>query len=106
MTMKTESQWNEIIQEHELAYFRADICLGSPRSYSLEEKKQICEGMEASTRAVDAMLREDFNSMPSAMQLRMLDMLGAPGTPERTWWEDILLDFDSLSETANCADAS
>ena len=28
--------------------------------------------------------------------MRLLDMLGAPGTPEREWWERILLDLDTI----------
>ncbi len=34
------TNWNELMEEHEIAYLRADICLGSPQSYSLEEKSE------------------------------------------------------------------
>ena len=40
--MMNEEKWEELKQEEEMAYFRADICLYSPESYSLEEKKEIC----------------------------------------------------------------
>lgn len=93
----TTTNWNQLIQEHELAYFRPDVCLGSPQSYSLEEKRAICEGMEAST-AADAAMRADFEAMPPAAQLAMLDLLGAPGTPEREWWERILLNLDAIPD--------
>ena len=94
----TTTNWNQLIQEHELAYFRADVCLGSPQSYTLEEKREICEGMEASTAAVDAAMRADFEAIPIAAQLAMLDLLGTPGTPEREWWERILLGLDAIPD--------
>lgn len=28
--MRTDKEWNDLMQEHELAYFKADVCLGSP----------------------------------------------------------------------------
>ena len=73
MTYTTDSRWNDLMTEHELAYFRADVCLGSPQSYSLDEKRQICEKMEASTAEIDAAMRSDFEAMPPAAQARMLD---------------------------------
>ena len=84
------ANWNELMEEHEIAFLRADICLGSPQSFSLDEKRRICEDMDASTKAVDAAMRADFWSMPSEARSRMLDMLGAPGTEERRWWEELL----------------
>ena len=43
------ANWNQPKENHELAYFRADVCFGPPQSFSLEEKKQICARMAAST---------------------------------------------------------
>ena len=94
----TNTNWNQLMEDHEVTYLRADICLGSPESYSLEEKRQICADMEASTAEVDAAMRADFNSLPDFAKPMLLDMLGAPGTPEREWWERILLDLDSLPD--------
>ena len=90
MTMMTNEQWETLAQEHELAYFRADVCLGSPQSFSLEEKKAICEEMDASTKAIDAAMRADFWSMPAEARSRLLDMLGTSGCETRRWWEDLL----------------
>ena len=92
------TNWNQLIEEHEVTYLRADICLGSPESFSLDEKRQICEEMEASTAEVDAAMRADFESLPDFAKEKLLDMLGAPGTVERDWWERILLDFDSIPD--------
>jgi hypothetical protein len=36
--MMNEAKWEELRQDEEMAYFRADLCLSSPESYSLEEK--------------------------------------------------------------------
>lgn len=88
--MMTNEQWQELAQEHELAFFRADVCLGSPQSYSLEEKRQICEDMDASTKAVDAAMRADFWSLPAEARGKLLDMLGESGCETRQWWEELL----------------
>ena len=88
--MTTATEWNRMREEHELAYFRADVCLGSPHSYSLEEKRQICADMEASTEAIDAAMRADFWSMPAEARSRMLDLLGGSDCKTREWWEELL----------------
>jgi hypothetical protein len=36
--MMNEAKWEELRQDEEMAYFRADLCLSSPESYSLEVK--------------------------------------------------------------------
>ena len=48
-----------------MAYFRADLCIYSPESYSLDEKKEICNDIMSASKAVlaDAM-REDFEQLP------------------------------------------
>ena len=91
MTMMTNEQWETLAQEHELAYFRADVCLGSPQSFSLEENRQICDEMEASTAEVDAALRKDFESLPPEAQGKLLDMLCASGCMTPEWWRETLL---------------
>lgn len=89
---------NQLIENHEIAFLRADICLGSPESYSLDEKRQICEDMDTTTAEIDAAMRADFEILPNHAKKRLLDMLGAPGTPEREWWENILLPLDELPD--------
>ncbi|MDY2722803.1 MAG: hypothetical protein SPG07_04720 [Coriobacteriales bacterium] len=100
MTYTTDSRWNDLMTEHELAYFRADVCLGSPQSYSLDEKRQICEEMEASTAEIDAAMRSDFEAMPPAAQARMLDLLQKADPDHFSWWLEILVDKmpESLSQ--------
>lgn len=89
---------NQLIEDNQIAFLHADICLGSPESYSLDEKRQICENIDATNKAIDEAMRADFNSLPSFAKVKLLDMLGAPGTSEREWWERILLDLDSLPD--------
>ena len=47
--MQNETKWEDLRQAEEMAYFRADLCLYSPESYSLEEKKEICN--DSATRS-------------------------------------------------------
>ena len=93
------TNWEQLIEEHEVTFLRADICIGSPESYTLDEKRTICEDMEKSTAEIDAAKCADFEAMPDFAKKMLLDMLGAPGTPEREWWESILLDFDSIPDS-------
>ena len=57
--MMTDKQWEELAIDHEAKYLRADVCLGSPESYSLDEKRQICADMAASTAEVEAAMKKD-----------------------------------------------
>lgn len=91
MTRMTEQQWAELAKEHEIAYFRADVCLGSPQSYSLEEKRRICEDMDASTAKVESAMRDDFNAMPPQAQALMLDLLEQADPGNFAWWLDALV---------------
>ena len=58
--MQNQTNWEELRQAEEMAYFRADLCLYSPESYSLEEKKQICNDMMETSKATLDAMREDF----------------------------------------------
>lgn len=89
--MMTEKQWQDLAEEHELAYFRADVCLGSPQSFTLDEKREICEQMEASTNAVDAAMRADFESLPPIAQGKMLDLLQQADPEHFDWWKETLV---------------
>ena len=39
----TNTNWDALAQAEDFAYFRDDLCLSSPESYSLEEMKEICD---------------------------------------------------------------
>ena len=96
--MTAETNWNELYEEHELAYFRGELATSSPQSYSISEMKEISDAMEESTKKVDAAMRADFERLPDFAKKRLMDMLAAPGSPERDFWESILLDFDSIPD--------
>ena len=91
MNTITNIDWNKLKEDHELAYFRADVCLGSPQSYSLEEKKQICADMDASTAEIDAAIKDDFVKLPPKAQGMLLDMLCASGCMTPEYWKEMLL---------------
>ena len=95
--MMNEEKWEELKQEEERAYFRADICLYSPESYSLEEKKQICNDMMSTSKATLDAMREDFEQLPPDARAKLLDMLCASGVESPEWWWDVLVgDGDPL----------
>ena len=89
--MKESPNWTQMLEEHELAYFRADLALSSPQSYSIEEKAAICDQMAASTAEVDAAMKADFDALPEFAQKRLMEMLCASGVESREFWEGILL---------------
>ena len=105
--MSTNTDWNRIKEDHELAYFRADVCLGSPQSYSLEEKRQICADMKASTAEVDAALKADFEALSPVAQDKMLGLLQKADPENFEWWKSVLVgempDYPDLTVSAECA---
>lgn len=68
----------------------ADGSYGALSHLTLDERRRICEEMEAGTKAVDAAMRADFLSMPAEARGLMLDMLGSLGTEGRQWREELL----------------
>lgn len=95
--MIDETRWEQVKQDEDMAYFRADLCLYSPESYSLEEKRDICNKMISSSKAVLDTMREDFESMPPELRSKLLDMLCQSGVENPEWWWDVLVgDGDPL----------
>lgn len=88
--MKISNEWNKLHEEHELAYFKADVCLGSPQSFSPKEKREICEQMEATTYSIDTALREDFEALPPKAQDMLLELFCASGYMTPKWWKSTL----------------
>ena len=77
--MIDEAKMTELSQAEDMAYFRADFCLYSPESYTLEEKRDICNDMMATSKAVLDAMREDFEQMPPDARAMLSDMLCASG---------------------------
>ena len=95
--MMNEAKMTELAQAEDMAYFRADLCCYSPESYSLEEKKEICNEMMSTSKAVLDAMREDFEQLPPDARAKLLDMLCASGVESPQWWWDVLVgDGDPL----------
>ena len=88
--MMNDSQWNHLLQEHELAYFRGDLATSSPQSYTIEEMREISEAMDESTAKVDAVIRADFNELPPHTRARMLELLESADTDNTSFWREVL----------------
>ena len=86
--MMNEAKMNGLAQAEDMAYFRADLCLYSPESYSLEEKKEICNDMMSTSKAVLDAMRKDFQQLPSDARAKLLDMLCASGVESPQWCWD------------------
>ena len=86
--MMAQAQANQLCEENELAFFRTDVCLGSPQSFTLEEKAKICDGMEATNKAIEEAIKKDFEALPPEFQGKLLDMLCAPGCMTPEWWRE------------------
>ena len=88
--MISQAKVNQLCEDNELAFFRADVCLGSPQSFTLEEKAAICDDMEATNKAIEDAIRKDFESLPLELQGKLLDMLCASGCMTPEWWRETL----------------
>ena len=82
---------NELAQAEDMAYFRADLRLYSPESYTLDEKKEICNDMMATSKAVLNAMREDFEQLPPDARAKLLDMLCQSGVESPEWWWGVLV---------------
>ena len=81
----------QLIEDEEMAYFRADLCLYSPESYSLEEKQGICNGMIETSKAILDAMRADFEQLPPEARSKLLGMLCQSGVESPEWWWDVLV---------------
>lgn len=89
--MMNQAQTTKLCEDNELAFFRADVCLGSPQSFTLEEKAAICDDMEATNKAIEDAIRKDFEALPPEFQGKLLDMLCASGCITPEWWKETLI---------------
>ena len=74
-----------------MAYFKADLCLSDPDNYSLDEKREICEQMESSSKAIEDAMKRGFESLSPEARVKLLDMLCASGCESERFWKDLLL---------------
>lgn len=86
-----QDQATKLCEDNELAFFRADVCLGSPQSFTLKEKAAICDEMESTNKAIEDAVRKDFEALPPEFQGKLLDMLCASGCMTPEWWKETLI---------------
>ena len=85
------ANFDELAQAEDMAYFKADICLYSPESYTLEEKRDICNEMISTNKAMLDAMRADFETYPPEIRSKLLDMLCQSGIESPEWWWDVLV---------------
>lgn len=66
-------------QTGDMACFRADPFCCSPESYSLEEKREVCNDMMGGSKAVLDPMREGLERLPAEARSKLPDMLCASG---------------------------
>ena len=93
------TNWNALREDHEIAYLRGDLATSSPESFTIDEMKDISDGMFESTAKIDAALKADFEALPPEARGMLLDMLCASGcmTPE-IWWDVLVSDNRSRTD--------
>ena len=82
---------NQLIENHEIAFLRANVCTGSPESYTLDEKRMICGDIEASTAEIKEAIKADFEGLPLLAQAAMLDLLQEADPEHFDWWLEMLV---------------
>lgn len=87
----TNTDWTALQQAEDMAYFKADLCLYSPESYTLEEKRDICNEMMGTSRAILDAMREDFQSQPPEFRSKLLAMICEAEPDKAKWWWDVLV---------------
>lgn len=96
-----EEKKNRLLEAENIAHLRGEIALLSPRSYTLEEKRQIVEDMDQTTADIEEFMREDFRRLDEADQTKLLDLLGTFGQESREWWRRLLMDDSDVSGRPN-----
>lgn len=91
MTTTNDEKWTELQQAEDMAYFKADLCCYSPESYTLDEKRAICNEMISTSKAVLDAMRADFDQLPPEVRSKLLDMLCQSGVESPEWWWNVLV---------------
>lgn len=86
-----ESQMRKLQEDNEMAFFRADLCLESPGSFTAEEMARICDEMSSTNKAIEDAMRADFESLAPELRAALLDMLCDSGEMTPEWWRELLL---------------
>ena len=85
-----EQQWEELLSVEDQVYFRKDLYLYSPESFTPEQGLAIVKAMQRSTRAIDEALREDFASQPPEIQEALIESLAGKAGRSKEKWRQLL----------------
>lgn len=88
--MQFDNQLAKAAEEHEVACFRADLALSFPESYSLQEKKDICEDLLMTDVKVDEAMRNDFWAIPPKLRTVFFKMLLDLSELTEEYWRTVL----------------
>ena len=91
MTTMNDEKWTELQRAEDRAYFQADLCLCSPESYSLDEKRDICNEMISSSKAILDAMREDFLTYPPELRSKLLTIICKAEPENADWWWAVLV---------------
>ena len=91
--------WDRLKLNHEIAFLRGDLATNSPESYTIDEMREISEGMDANTAEVEAALKADFAAIPPFAQGKMLNLLKQADPSNYEWWWNLLVGPMSNSTT-------
>ena len=85
------TNWTALYQAEDMAYFRGELCSYSPESYTIAEKREICNDMIASTKAILDAMRREFEELPPDERREVLNDLCNSGEASPQWWWDVLV---------------
>lgn len=79
-----ESRMRKLQEDNDMAFFRANMCLESPGSFTADEMARIYDEMSSTNKAIEDAMRDDFESLPPELRAALLDLLCDSGemTPE------------------------
>ena len=86
-----DTNWNALYQAEDMAYFRGELCSYSPESYTFKEKREICNDMIASTKAILDAMRREFEELPPDERREVFNDLCSSGEASPQWWWDVLV---------------
>lgn len=91
-------KWQELCMAEELAYFKGDMVLDSPESYTVEEMWEVVMEMFETTIAIQDAMHEDFMSHTPEERQKLLEELCASGIRTPEWWKNTLLGYEEMPD--------
>ena len=87
--MINEVTMKQLTEAEDMAYFCADLCPYSPEACTLDEKRQICEGMVSASKALLDEMRRNFEQYTTEQKAILLNALCQSGVENLQWWWDV-----------------